>query len=131
MQAGTLSCNEASGWGFIFGSSHDIRCTYSPVSGKPEHYIGSISKFGVDIGYVQSSVIIWAVAAPTSTLGPGALAGTYVGATGSVAVGPGVGANVLVGGSGNTISLQPISLQGGVGLNVAGGIGALTLTYQP
>jgi hypothetical protein len=64
-------------------------------------------------------------------LGPGALAGTYIGATGSAAAGPGVGVNVLVGGSGNTVSLQPISLQGGVGLNVAGGIGAVSLTYQP
>jgi uncharacterized protein DUF992 len=38
---------------------------------------------------------------------------------------------VLVGGSNKTISLQPVSLQGGVGLNVAGGIGALALAYQP
>jgi hypothetical protein len=44
---------------------------------------------------------------------------------------PGWEPNVLVGGFGNTISLQPISLQGGVGLNVAGGIGAVSLTYQP
>ena len=130
MQAGTLSCNEAGGWGFIFGSSRDIRCTFSPVSGRPEHYTGSVSKFGVDIGYMQSAVIIWAVAAPTSTLGPGALAGTYVGATANAAAGPGIDANVLVGGSGNTVSLQPVSVQGGVGLDVAGGIRALTLTYQ-
>ena len=66
-----------------------------------------------------------------SVPGPGALAGTYVGATASAAVGAGVGANVFVGGSNKSISLQPVSLEGGVGLNVAGGIAALTLTYQP
>jgi len=118
-------------WGFVFGSSHDIRCTFSPVSGRPERYTGSISQFGVDIGYQQSAVIIWGVLAPTTTPGPGALAGTYVGATASAAVGAGLGANVLVGGSNKSISLQPVSLEGGVGLNVAGGIAALTLTYQP
>jgi hypothetical protein len=43
----------------------------------------------------------------------------------------GVGANVLVGGSGSTISLQPLSIEGNTGLNVAAGVAALTLTFQP
>jgi len=131
VQAGSLSCHEAGGWGFVFGSSHDVHCTFSPVSGRPERYTGSISQFGVDIGYQQSAVIIWGVLTPTTTPGPGALAGTYVGATASAAVGAGVGANVLVGGSNKSISLQPLSLEGGVGLNAAAGLAALTLTYQP
>ena len=131
VQAGSLSCHEAGGWGFVFGSSHDVHCTFSPVSGRPERYMGSISQFGVDIGYQQSAVIIWGVLTPSTTPGPGALAGTYVGATASAAVGAGVGANVLVGGSNKSISLQPLSLEGGVGLNAAAGIAALTLTYQP
>ena len=62
---------------------------------------------------------------------PGALAGSYGGATASAAAGVGVGANVLVGGSGNTISLQPISIEGMTGLNIAAGVAALTLTFQP
>jgi hypothetical protein len=131
VQAGTLSCSVASGWGFILGSSRELRCTYAPVSGPPEHYAGAINKFGVDIGYMQSAVILWTVLAPSATLGPGALAGNYVGATGSAAVGVGVGANVLVGGSNNTVSLQPVSISGGVGLNVAGGIAEVSLTPQP
>jgi hypothetical protein len=131
VRAGTLACNEASGWGLIFGSSHDIRCTFSLVSGGVERYVGKISQFGVDIGYQKSAVIIWAVLAPTTTPGAGALAGTFVGATAGAAAGAGVGANVLVGGSNKSISLQPVSIEGGVGLNVAAGIGALTLTYQP
>jgi hypothetical protein len=130
VQAGSLSCHEAGGWGFVFGSSHDIHCTFLPVSGRPERYTGSISQFGVDIGY-QQIVIIWGVLAPTTIPGPGALAGTYVGATASAAVGAGVGANVLVGGSNKSISLQPVSLEGGVGLNVAGGIAALTRPTSP
>jgi hypothetical protein len=69
--------------------------------------------------------------APTSNLAPGALAGNFVGATGSATVGVGVGANVLVGGSNRTISLQPISIEGSTGLNVAAGIGAISLRHQP
>jgi hypothetical protein len=93
-----------------------------------EHYAGSIKKFGVDIGYTQEGVIIWGVLAPTAQVGPGALAGDYVGATASATVVGGVGGNFLVGGSNKSISLQPLSVEGNTGLNVAGGIGAITLT---
>ena len=129
--AGVLTCNVASGFGLIFGSSRSVNCTYSPAGGAPQHYAGNINQFGVDIGYVQGGVMVWAVLAPTTAPPPGALAGTYVGATASAAAGVGAGVNVLVGGSGNTISLQPVSIQGMTGLNVAAGIAGLTLTYQP
>ncbi len=131
VKAGVLTCNVASGFGFIFGSSKAVNCTFAPGGGPPQHYAGAINKFGVDIGYVQAAVIVWAVLAPTTNPGPGSLAGTYVGATASATVGVGVGANVLVGGSGSSISLQPISIEGNTGLNVAGGIGELSLTFQP
>jgi hypothetical protein len=131
VQAGVLTCNVSSGFGFIFGSSRSLNCAYSAGPGSAEHYAGSISKFGVDIGYVQSAVIVWTVVAPTAHLAPGSLAGNYVGATASATVGVGVGANVLVGGSGNSIALQPVSIEGNTGLNVAAGIGSITLTYQP
>src|SRR3979409_2291500 len=100
LQVGVLTCNVASGFGFIFGSSRAVNCTFSPKGGPPQHYVGAINKFGVDIGYVQSAVMIWAVLAPTTNPAPGSLAGTYVGATASATVGVGVGANLLVGGSG-------------------------------
>jgi hypothetical protein len=130
-RVGTLNCGVASGWGFVFGSSRALRCTFAPASGPPEHYAGSIQRFGVDIGYTQGGVLVWAVLAPTSNLAPGALAGNFVGATGSATVGVGVGANVLVGGSNRTISLQPVSIEGSTGLNVAAGIGAISLRHQP
>jgi hypothetical protein len=130
VRVGTLSCNVAGGWGFVFGSSKALRCIFSPgPRGYPEHYAGSISKFGVDIGYTQGGVLVWAVFAPTSNVGPGVLSGSYVGATGSATVGVGVGANVLIGGSNRSISLQPVSIEGNTGLNVAAGIGAITLRH--
>src|ERR1700674_2528320 len=127
VKVGVLTCNVSSGWGFIFGSSRDLRCTYSPNSGPGEHYAGKIQKFGVDIGYVSSAVIVWAVVAPTSDLAPGALNGDYVGATASATVGVGVGAHVLGGGFSKSVTLQPVSIEGNQGLNVAGGIGAMSL----
>jgi hypothetical protein len=131
LKAGVLTCNVASGFGLIFGSSRAVNCTFSPTGGPPQHYVGAINKFGVDIGYLQGGVLVWTVVAPTANPAPGALSGTYAGATGSATVGVGVGANVLVGGSGNSIALQPVSIEGTTGLNVAAGIAEMTLTYQP
>jgi hypothetical protein len=131
VQAGTLSCHVAGGFGFIFGSSRALACTFSPLSGNPEQYNGTINTFGVDIGYMRSAVLLWSVLAGSTTLGPGALAGTFAGATASAAAGVGVGANVLVGGFNNTVSLQPVSISGGIGLNVAAGVASISLTFQP
>jgi hypothetical protein len=131
VKAGMLTCNVASGFGFIFGSSKAVNCTFGPVAGPPQHYVGSIDKFGVDIGYTAGGVLVWTVLAPSTSPAPGTLAGAYGGATASATAGVGVGANVLVGGSGNSISLQPLSIEGNTGLNVAAGVAALTLTYQP
>ena len=39
----------------------------------------------------------------------------------------GLGANVLVGGSNDQIALQPVSIEGMTGLNVAAGFGQITL----
>jgi len=132
VQVGVLTCNVAGGFGFVFGSSRSVNCTLAPAGGgPPQHYAGSIDRFGVDIGYLQGGVLIWTVFAPTANLAPGSLAGRYGGVTGSATVGVGLGANVLVGGSANSIALQPVSIQGTTGLNVAAGIAAMTLTYQP
>jgi len=130
VKVGTLSCHESSGWGFIFGSSRAVHCTFSNGGDRVERYDGAISKFGVDIGYQQSGVLIWAVVAPTDHLDRGALEGHYGGATAGASVGVGLGANALIGGSGNSFALQPLSIEGTTGLNVAGGIGELTLHYH-
>ena len=128
---GTLSCNVASGFGFVFGSSRAMNCTFSGPGPRYEHYVGNISKFGVDIGYTQAGVLIWTVLAPTAVIVPGSLAGSFAGGTASATVGIGVGANALIGGSGNSFALQPLSIETNQGLNVAAGIGALTLSAAP
>ncbi|MGC8534604.1 MAG: DUF992 domain-containing protein [Rhizomicrobium sp.] len=129
VKAGMLTCHVSSGWGFIFGSSKDLRCVFQPPEGAVEHYRGTINKFGVDLGYTQAGVIVWGVFAPSSTVHPGALSGHYVGATAQATAGVGLGANVLVGGFRHSITLQPLSIEGSTGLNVAAGIGAITLHH--
>ena len=131
IKVGELTCNVSSGFGFIFGSSKDLHCTCRPNSRTREHYVGTINKFGVDIGYTEGGILVWGVFAPSSDVGPGALAGTYAGATANATVGVGLGANVLVGGLNKSIALQPLSIEGNKGLNVAAGIGSITLKSAP
>lgn len=130
VKIGVLSCHVSSGWGFIFGSSKDLHCNFSP-SGRAagERYVGSVSKFGVDVGYTSGGVLVWDVFAPATGMRAGALAGAYAGVTGSATVGVGAGANVLVGGFNRSITLQPVSIEGNTGLNVAAGIGEITLHF--
>ena len=127
IKAGILKCDVEGGVGFVFGSSRDMRCVYTPADGPPETYTGAINRYGIDIGYTDSAVVVWAVFAPTQDIGAGALAGSYGGVGAEATVGVGLGANVLIGGSNAQIALQPVSVEGTEGLNLAAGIAALEL----
>jgi len=123
---GSLTCKVAGGMGFVFGSSKDLDCIFARTDGVGEKYTGTIKKYGVDIGFTKEAQMIWLVFAPGS-IAPGALTGGYAGATASATVGVGVGANVLVGGGSGQVTLQPVSVEGNVGLNVAAGLAEVTL----
>jgi len=126
-KVGTLTCDISGGIGLIIASHKDVVCMFTPSQPGPrEVYTGSINKFGLDIGATAGGEMIWAVYAPT-TRKFGALAGHYGGASGEATVGAGVGANVLIGGSNRTVSLQPVSVQGQIGLNLAVGVAELNL----
>ena len=127
VQVGVLECRGGASIGFIVGSVTHLGCVLR-VEGMPEdRYIATIRKVGVDLGIIPESALAWGVYAPVARLGPGDLSGNYVGAQGSATLGVGVGGNVLVGGSDNSIALQPLSVQGQVGLNVAAGLESLEL----
>ena len=120
-------CNTSMELGVIVGSREALNCTFTPsVPGPIQSYTGTITKLGLDLGATTRGVIVWLVYAPT-TLRTGELAGSYVGATGEATVGVGLGANVLVGGSNKTVALQPVSVQGQVGVNLAVGFAELQL----
>ena len=127
IKIGVLSCEIAGGAGFIIGSSKAVDCVYEPASGaRREHYTGSIGKLGIDIGVTDRAVLAWAVFAP-GKVNKGALKGSYTGASAEATVLVGLGANVLVGGFKKGINLQPVSIQGQTGLNIAAGVSSLKL----
>ncbi len=133
ISVGTLRCDVEGGIGFVFGSSRDLTCSFVPAgSKKMEMYTGNIDTFGVDIGYTAHSVILWGVVAANKELPEGALAGKYNGVSADATAGVGAGVKVLVLGTdeqGKTpkLALQPLSIEGNTGLNVAAGISRLTL----
>ena len=127
VQVGVLECRGGASIGFIVGSVTNLGCVLR-IDGMPEdRYVATIRKIGVDLGITQETALAWGVFAPTRRLGPGDLSGNYAGAQGSATIGVGAGGNVLVGGSNNSIALQPLSLQGQVGLSVAAGLESLEL----
>jgi hypothetical protein len=129
VRIGTLRCDVTGAeLGFVFGSTREVNCLFTGLNrSAPERYVGEINRYGVDIGFTSSAVMLWGVLAPTTDVQPGVLAGTYRGVSGNVTAGVGVGANVLIGGSNRAIQLQPLSIEGNTGLNLALGVAELNL----
>ena len=131
-QTGMLSCKLNPSIGFVVFGHQSMECQFVPTArGAPQIYEGALNTVGIDIGIVGTGGLAWAVLAPTAGFPAGALAGTYVGASGDIALGPGVGANVLVGGSNRSFALQPLSVEGSVAMDVTLGLSALQLRWVP
>jgi hypothetical protein len=128
VQVGQLACSISAGVGLVVGSQRNVNCNFEPDGGPPEAYTGTITKIGLDVGFTTGGAMVWGVFTDTNRYA-GMLAGTYVGAQAEATVAAGLGANVLVGGSNRAVALQPISVQGQTGLNIAAGVGALELHY--
>jgi len=127
-----LTCDVSAGIGLVVFQKQDLRCTFHPAKGGPDtYYTGQIADYGVALGAVKEGYLVWGVIAATKTIAPGALAGTYAGVGAQATAGIGVGANLLVGGTGNAFSLQPLAVQGQVGVNVAAGVTSVTLIAVP
>jgi Protein of unknown function (DUF992) len=131
VQSGVLECLSNPTFGAIVGSVRTMNCVFKPAQGREQYYSGTQARVGIDLGVQAGAAILWAVFAPTRQLGPGELQGTFAGVSADAAAGLGVGANVLVGGSNNTVTLQPLSVEGQIGISAALGVSALTLTYLP
>jgi hypothetical protein len=127
LKVGVLECTGGQNVGFVVGSVTQLQCVFQSQGRRPEPYVATVQRFGVDLGVTQQTGLAWAVYAPTRRVGRADLAGSYGGVGANASFGVGAGANVLVGGSSNVISLQPLSLQGQTGVNVAAGIANLQL----
>jgi hypothetical protein len=128
VRIGTLRCDVAGDRNFVFGSTRQLVCDFTNLAGRHDRYKGEIRRYGVDLGFLRSGVMLWGMLAPTTDQRPGVLAGDFEGVSAGVTAGVGVGANVLVGGSRRSITLQPISIEGNTGLNLALGVARLRLT---
>jgi hypothetical protein len=129
-QVGVLECRISPGVGWIITSSKGLNCLFRSNRGFTEHYVGTLRKFGFDIGATGGGQMVWGVFAPSNSR-RGALAGEYVGASADASLGAGIGANALIGGFGRSVSLQPLSIQAQTGVNLALGVTGLELLFAP
>lgn len=130
VESGLLECRGEMATAYGFGSSRGVTCEYRPAMGMNQYYTGTLSRVGLDFGVSDQASMIWMVLATTKQLGPGALAGEYVGFTSGAALGPGFSANVLMAKDATAgISLQPLSVSSDSGLSIS--IAAAGLTLVP
>jgi len=127
VRAGILQCEGGRNVGFVVGSATSLECVFRSEGRRPEPYIATVRRYGLDLGFTEQTRLVWAVNAPTGRVGRGDLAGSYGGVGANASVGVGFGGNFLVGGPENPYALQPISVQGQTGLNVAAGIAGIEL----
>ena len=132
IEVGGLTCRSPGGVGFVIGAVLNFDCAFVPSTGAPpQHYMATVRRIGVDLGFTQNVELGWVVFAPTGVVHPGDLAGDYGGVGAGASFGIGVGANAMIGGSNNAFMLQPLSGQAQAGLNVAAGLTGLELRAAP
>jgi hypothetical protein len=127
VRVGTLTCKGQGKVGMIVGSKETLACTYQPTKGRASSYRGTVTRVGLDVGVKGKSVMVWAVLTTTTKRGPRFLAGNYVGASADASIGVGGGGNLLVGGNNKSVTLQPLSVQGQTGVNLAVGVSEFAL----
>jgi hypothetical protein len=127
VRAGLLQCQGGQNVGYVVGSMASLECVFQSEGRRPESYVATVRRFGLDLGVTGQTNLTWAVNAPAGRVGLGQLAGNYSGIGANASVGLGFGGNFLVGGPENSYALQPISVQGQTGLNVAAGVASIDL----
>jgi hypothetical protein len=121
-KSGTLTCDVVAGIGVIVASKKELTCMFTPArSGPREVYLGTIAKFGLDLGVAGE--MVWSVYAPAAGRF-GALSGHYSEPAIKATAGGGDDEKRLVGGSNGTVTLQPAVLQD---QNLAAGVAAFEL----
>ena len=128
VRVGGLSCDADPRVSLVLGSRQDMRCVFRSIdTGAQYFYRGTIRRVGIDIGVTRGGTLFWAVFSRNSRVGRDTLRGNYVGASANAAVGVGLGANLLTGGARRTITLQPLSVDGLIGINLALTVTSLSL----
>src|ERR1700692_578986 len=108
VRAGILQCQGGQNVGFVVGSVTSLECVFQSEGRRPEPYIATVRRYGVDLGFTDQTRFAWAVNAPTGRVGRGDLTGNYGGVGANASVGVGFGGNFLVGGSANYYPVQAV-----------------------
>ena len=125
---GTLTCRGGQHVGMIVGSQQTLDCSFQPAgNSRARRYSATMTKVGLDVGFKNETTLVWQVIGSTQVRRGPLLVGDYGGVSAEASVALGVGANALVGGSDRSVVLQPISVQGQTGLNVAVGVTSLVI----
>ena len=86
VRAGILQCQGGQNVGFVVGSVTSLECVFQSEGRRPEPYIATVRRYGLDIGFTDQTRFSWAVNAPTGRIGRGDLAGNYGGVGANAAV---------------------------------------------
>lgn len=127
LQVGVLQCDVSKGTSLIVEQKQWMRCSFKRTDGTVERYNGRIKEYGLSLGNPGPAHLVWGVFAPSKNMPAGALAGGYGGVTAGASLGVGMGANALLGGLNRSFSLQPISMEGMQGTNLALGVSSVSL----
>src|SRR5258705_1936939 len=111
VRAGVLQCRGGQNVGFVVGSVTSLECVYQSEGRRPEPYIATVRRYGVDLGFTDQTRLAWAVNAPAGRIGRGELAGSYGGIGANASGGLGFGGKVLGGGPSKAYAPQPVSVQ--------------------
>src|SRR5437868_6730121 len=67
VKAGVLNCDISAGLGLIIGSQRSVSCVFTPdVPGPQQGYVGTITKFGLDLGDTVAGRMVWGVFTETT-----------------------------------------------------------------
>src|ERR1700739_2568422 len=91
VRSGILECEGGQNVGFVVGSTTSLQCVFQSEGRRPEPYIATVRRLGLDLGITDQTKLSWSVNAPTSRIGYGDLTGNYggIGANASVGIGGG------------------------------------------
>src|SRR3977135_4651536 len=64
-RAGILQCQGGQNVGFVVGSVTSLECVFQSEGRRPEPYIATVRRYGVDLGFTDQTRFSWAVNAPT------------------------------------------------------------------
>src|SRR5882757_6162795 len=79
VRAGILQCQGGQNVGFVVGSVTSLECVFQSEGRRPEPYLATVRRIGLDLGFTEQTKFTWAVSATNSRVGRGDLAGSYGG----------------------------------------------------